>query len=180
MDFLHGPPKNPAKNFGIVEVGNHTCKIAPKASSLTQKLTHASHPIKQKGRNVLQKIFFSITVQNIRLKSKCSAIQYTKLKSSLRLNDEMKLSDFGSAVEWQTASRDFISGQTFTRIVFLASWQNFVIIKCPVWTWLLGEIIQNVRFFDFFLRNRKKKHFPSICTTNTIKKGLFPIKSFIK
>ena len=89
MDFLHGPPKNPAKNFGIVEVGNHTCKIAPKASSLTQKLTRASHPIKQKGRNVLQKIFFSITVQHIRLKSKCSAIQYTKLKSSQRLNDEV-------------------------------------------------------------------------------------------
>ena len=57
----------------------------------------------------------------------------TERSLSINMHFEMKLSDFGSAVEWQTASRDFISGQTFTRIVFLASWQNFVIKKCPEW-----------------------------------------------
>ena len=39
----------------------------------------------------------------------------------------------GSAKEWKNGRRDFISGQNFIKLTYLAFWQNFAIIKCPVW-----------------------------------------------
>ena len=42
----------------------------------------------------------------------------TERSLSINMHFEMKLSDFGSAVEGQTACGDFFRGQSFTRIVF--------------------------------------------------------------
>ena len=66
---------------------------------------------------------------------------------SVNRHFEVKLSDFGSAVERQNDFGDFIKHQSFTRSTFLNSWENLTIIKCPVCRFFLCKITENVRFW---------------------------------
>ena len=73
---------------------------------------------------------------------------------SVNRHFEVKLSDFGSAVERQNDFGDFIKHQSFTRSTFLNSWENLTIIKCPVCRHFLCKITENVRFWGSKTKNR--------------------------
>ena len=93
----------------------------------------------------------------------------TERSLSINMHFGMKLSDFGSAVEWQTASRDFISGQTFTRIVFFSILAKFCNKKVPRMEKFCYVKSSKMWNFRFFFEKSQKKHFRSICITKCIK-----------
>ena len=74
---------------------------------------------------------------------------------SVNRHFEVKLSDFGSAVEQQNDFGDFIKHQSFTRSTFLNSWENLTIIKCPVCRHFLCKITENVRFWGSKTKKRR-------------------------